>query len=127
MERTINVAGKEMRMRATALIPRLYRHKFNRDMITDMRKLQRSYSKASQLPETATEEEIEDAQFSALDLTIFENMAWLMLKHAGEEVGEDPDEWLSTIDGVFSIYEVFPAMMELWQSNNVQTSVPRKK
>ena len=127
MERTVNVGGKEVKMRASALIPRLYRFKFGRDMISDMRQLQKSYLKAISLPKDATDEERQDAQLSVLDLTIFENTAWLMIKHANENVPDDPDEWLDSIDGVFSIYEIMPTILELWNANQVTTSVPRKK
>ena len=127
MERTVNVGGKEVKMRASALIPRLYRFKFGRDMIADMRQLQKAYLKAVSLPKDATEEERQDAQLSILDLTIFENTAWLMIKHANEDVPDTPDAWLDTIDGVFSVYEIMPTILELWNANQVTTSVPRKK
>ena len=127
MERTVNIGGKEVKMRASALIPRLYRFKFGRDMISDMRQLQKSYLKAISLPKDASDEERQDAQLSVLDLTIFENTAWLMIKHANENVPDDPDEWLDSIDGVFSIYEIMPTILELWNANQVTTSVPRKK
>lgn len=127
MEKTISVGGKEFRMRASALIPRLYRYKFRRDMITDMKQLEKDFKKAVNLPEDATEDEILDAQLSVLDLTIFENVAWLMVKNAGEGIPDDPDEWLDTIDGVFSVYEVLPQMLDIWEGNLATTSVPRKK
>lgn len=127
MEKTISVGGKDVRMRASALIPRLYRYKFRRDMIADMRQLEKDFKKATTLPENAMEEEIQDAELSVLDLTIFENVAWLMIRHAGEDVPDDPDEWLDTIDGVFSIYEVLPQILEMWEANLETTSVPRKK
>lgn len=127
MERTVNVGGKEVKMRASALIPRLYRFKFGRDMISDMRQLQKSYLKAISLSKDASDEERQDTQLSVLDLTIFENTAWLMIKHANENVPDDPDEWLDSIDGVFSIYEIMPTILELWNANQVTTSVPRKK
>ena len=126
MEKTISVGGKEVRMRATALIPRLYRFKFQRDMIRDMNQLRAAFKKATNLPEDATEEEIEDAQLSALDLTIFENVAWLMIRHAGEDIPDDPDEWLDSLDGIFPIYEVLPQILEMWEGNLATTSVPRK-
>ena len=127
MEKTISVGGKDVRMRASALIPRLYRYKFRRDMIADMRQLEKDFKKATTLPENATEEEIQDAELSVLDLTIFENVAWLMIRHAGEDVPDDPDEWLDTIDGVFSVYEVLPQILDMWGDNLATTSVPRKK
>ena len=127
MEKIISVGGKDVRMRASALIPRLYRFKFRRDMIADMRQLEKDFKKATNLPENATEEEIKDAELSVLDLTIFENVAWLMIRNAGEDVPDDPDEWLDTIDGVFSVYEVLPQILDMWEANLATTSVPRKK
>lgn len=127
MEKTVNIGGTDVRMRASALIPRLYRFKFGRDMVSDMRQLQKSYAKAAALPDTATEEERQDAQLSVLDLTIFENVAWLMAKHADKSVADDPDEWLDSLEGVFTIYEVLPQILELWSANQATTSTPKKK
>jgi len=133
MQKTIKIGDKEMQMRASALLPRLYRGYFGRDMICDMRKLQKAYAAAEKSIETdgKTDEEVDaekkDAQLSVTDLTIFENVAWLMLKHGGEKVGGSPDEWLDSIDGVFSVYEILPQMLDLWNINNTTTSEPKKK
>lgn len=126
-ERVVEVGGKEVRMRASALIPRLYRFKFGRDMVADMNKLAKAYKKAASLPADATDEEREDAQLSALELTIFENVAYMMVRHAGEDVPDTPDEWLDSIDGVFSVYEIMPTVLELWSANQVTTSSRKKK
>lgn len=127
MERTVMIGGKEVKMRASALIPRLYRFRFGRDMVSDMRQLQKAYQKASNLPDDASEDDIRDAQFSVLDLTIFENVAYIMVRHAGEDVPDTPDEWLDSIDGVMSIYEVLPIVFELWGDNQRTTSKSKKK
>jgi len=126
MEKVINVDGKEVKMKATALVPRLYRFKFGRDMIADMNKLKKAYDKAANLPKDATEEERQDAQLSALDLTIFENAAYIMAKHADNEQPDNPDEWLNQFE-MFSIYVVLPQMIELWNLSNYTTSTPKKK
>ena len=75
MERTLNIGGAVMRMRASALIPRMYRFKFGRDLIKDMAQLEKAYKKSMSIQEGASDEEIEEARFSILDLTIFENVA----------------------------------------------------
>ena len=41
MEKRIQIDGKEVGFRASALTPRLYRHKIGRDMIQDLNKLQK--------------------------------------------------------------------------------------
>ena len=127
MERTLNIGGAELRMRASALIPRLYRFKFGRDLIKDMSQLEKAYKKALSVKEGATDEERRDAELSILDLTIFENVAWAMAKNADPNVPNDPDEWLDSINGVFSVYEVLPQILELWTDGLNTTSKPVKK
>lgn len=127
MERIITVGGADVRMRASALIPRLYRFKFGRDLIKDMSQLEAAYKKAVSLSQDASDEEKREAQFSAVDLTIFENVAWTMAKNANADIPNDPDEWLDTIEGVFSVYEALPQILELWESGLSTTSSPVKK
>ena len=127
MERTVIIDGKEVRMRASALIPRLYRIKFGRDMIADMNQLSKAYNKAKNLPEGATDEERKDAQLSVVDLTIFENVAYMMAKHADQSIPSSPNDWLDSFDGVFSIYEVLPVILDMWKVTNQTTSIPKKK
>lgn len=126
MEKKVMIGGKEYRMRASALIPRLYRFKLGRDMVADMNQLTKSYQKILK-SKNASEEEKRDAQFSVADLTIFENVSFMMVKHAGEDIPDTPEEWLDSIEGVFSIYEILPDILSLWSANNAQTSVPGKK
>lgn len=126
MEKVIKVGDKQVKMKATALIPRLYRFKFGRDMISDMHKLKKAYDKAAGLPETATEEEREEAQLSALDLTIFENSAYMMAWHADNSQPDNPNDWLDQFD-TFSVYEVLPQIIELWNLGQKTTSKSKKK
>lgn len=116
--RTVHVGNQDIPMRASARIPRLYRVKFGRDIIRDINRLKKSMEAVKKDPE---------AELDVMDLTIFEDMAWLFAKHADPDVPADPDDWLDSIDGVFSIYEAFPAILDLWAENAAQTSVPAKK
>lgn len=118
VEKKVNIDGREWTFRSSALIPKLYRARFGRDMVADMRQLAKAYKAAK---------DDEERMLEAFDLEIFERAAWIMLKHAGEDVGEDPDEWLEELDGPFSVYEALPAILELWNLNNKTTSKPRKK
>lgn len=120
IEKTVSAGGTEIRMRASALIPRLYRAKFGRDMVSDLRRLQGNV-------DAVLADESNEKFLDALDLTIFENVAWLMAKHADPGVPSDPDEWLESIPGVLSIYECLPEILDLWGQNNATTSIPRKK
>ena len=127
MKKVIKIDERDVGFKATALTLRLYRHFFGRDMISDMVKLKKAYEKASELPEDAAEEEKQEAQLSALDLEIFENAAWIMAwQYDKEAAGEEPGEWLDGFE-TFSIYEVFPVILELWSLNQKTTAEPKKK
>ena len=126
MTKTVTIDGKEYRMRASALTPRLYRAFFKRDMMRDMQNLLKAYAKVSELPEDASDEEKNEANMVILDyLEVFENIAWLFCREGGEQVGSSPDEWLETIEGMLSIYEAMPAIIELWADNQTTTSNPK--
>ena len=104
MTKTAIIGGKEYRMRASALTPRLYRAFFKRDIIRDMQGLITVYNKVVEVQkkEDATEEEQNAVSMELLDhLEVFENTAWLFCKEAGEVVGDSPEEWLDSIEGVF--------------------------
>lgn len=125
IEKKVTIDGRDWTFRSSALIPKLYRAKFGRDLVKDMRSLAAAYKEVTK--EGMTEEEKSQAYMSVMDLEIFERVAWIMLKHAGENVGDDPDEWLIQLDGAFSVYAVLPEILALWNANNATTSVPRKK
>ena len=122
MLKTITVKGADgndvqVKMRADASVPRLYRIKFRRDIFKDLGALQ------SRLEKTKTEGE----QLGALDLEMFENVAYLLAKHADpDNVPSDPDEWLEQF-AMFSITEILPEILELWGLNMQTTSVAKKK
>ena len=59
-------------------------------------------------------------------LELFEDISYIMAKHADPQgVPDTPDEWLDQF-GTFSIYQVLPEIIELW-GLNVQTQVESKK
>ena len=112
----IEIDGQEVEFRASAAVPRMYRIKFGRDIYKDLRQL-----------ETSVGENDEDA--SGLDLfslEMFENIAFIMAKHASPDtVPSEPDEWLEQFN-TFSIYQILPQLIELW-GLNLQTQVDARK
>ena len=112
----IEIDGQEVEFRASAAVPRMYRIKFGRDIYKDLRQL-----------ETSVGENDEDA--SGLDLfslEMFENIAFIMAKHASPDtVPSEPDEWLEQFN-TFSLYQILPQLIELW-GLNVQTQVDARK
>ena len=123
MEKTIMLDGREVRLRASAAIPRLYRIKFRRDILQDMQTIKKAVEKSVQ------ENAQEGGQMSSIPLEaleLFENVSYLMAKHADPAVPPTVEEWLDGFE-TFSIYTVFPAIEELWMANVQQLSTPAKK
>ena len=123
MEKTIMIDGREVRLRASAAIPRLYRIKFRRDILQDLQTIKKAVEKSVQ------ENAQEGGQMSSIPLEaleLFENVSYLMAKHADPAVPSTVEEWLDSFE-TFSIYTVFPAIEELWMANVQQLSTPAKK
>lgn len=127
IRRVVNIGGKDVTLGASALLPKIYRVRFGKDLVSDMNRLRKAFQAASALPQDATEAEKEAAALDEIDLTVFERVAWAMAYHADKTVPQDPDEWLESFDNVFSIYQVFPVILELWGLNGHTASVPAKK
>ena len=90
-----------------------------------MAKLQKAFAKAVQLSQDATEEERQEAQLSVMDLEIFENVAFIMARQYDQNIPDTVDAWLDQFE-TFSIYEVFPEILSLWNMNSKTTSKPKK-
>lgn len=125
MDKVLTISGKEVGLRATALTPRLYRHTIGRDIIQDMSQLQKAFAKAAQISKDATDEEREAAQLSVMDLEIFENVAFIMARQYDQNIPDTVEAWLDEFD-TFSIYEIFPVILDLWNLNNKTTAKPKK-
>lgn len=120
MDKIITIDGKEIKFRATARTPRLYRVLTMRDLIKDINELHKHFKQVQ-------DENDPLASLSLEDLNIFENVAYTMARHATPEMQEEnADEWLDTFD-MFSIWEILPQILELWRLNNIQTSESKKK
>ena len=116
--KTLQVGNRGIDFRGSALLPKLYRAKFGRDLIRDISRLEKNVKR---------KEDGSIENLDMMDLTIFEDFAYMMAKHADPTVPEDPDEWLDSIDGVLDVYLIFPELLELWSSNIHTTSIPAKK
>lgn len=117
MDKIIQIDGRDVRFRATAAVPRLYRIQFGRDIMRDISQLQKEIQKARE----------EGGDLSSASLEIFENVAFLMAKHADpESVPDTVGDWLDEFE-TFSIYTVFPEMLELWNINMATLNKSKKK
>ena len=96
IQKNITIDGIDVPFKASAAVPRLYRLKFRRDIYQDFESLE-----------------------------VFENIAYIMAKHADAAIPASPDEWLEQFN-TFSIYEILPQLIDLW-GLNVETQVQSKK
>lgn len=107
----IEIDGREVLFGTSAAIPRLYRNKFGRDIFQDLNSLQEKVGGESHL--------------DIPSLEMFENITYLMAKHADHSVPDTPEEWLDEFE-TFSIYQVLPEIIKLW-GLNTKTDVTSKK
>ena len=115
VKRNIEIDGKEVAFKASAAIPRIYRLKFGRDIYRDLASLEKSVG----------ENEEGESNLDLFSLEMFENIAYIMAKHADPSIPDTPEDWLDEFN-TFSIYQILPQLIELW-GLNVKTDAEAKK
>lgn len=115
IRKNIEIDGQEVAFKASAAIPRIYRLKFQRDIYKDLAVLEKSICDGKE----------ESSNLDMFSLEMFENIAFIMAKHADPSIPDTPEEWLDNFN-TFSIYQVLPQLIELW-GMNVKTDVESKK
>ena len=115
VKRNIEIDGKEVAFKASAAIPRIYRLKFGRDIYRDLASLEKSVG----------ENEEGESNLDLFSLEMFENIAYVMAKHADPSIPDSPEEWLDEFN-TFSIYQILPQLIELW-GLNIKTDAEAKK
>ena len=116
MEKTICIDGRDLKFKATASTPRVYRQAFGRDIFVDISSIIAGYNSNLDLPVEC--------------LNAFENIAYCLNAQAEgkklnrETLEEDMTEWLDQFE-TFSIYHIFPEIMELWRLTREQTVEPK--
>ena len=113
--RNVEIDGKQVAFKASAAIPRIYRLKFQRDIYKDLKALEKSVGN----------EDEDNSNLDLFSLEMFENIAFVMAKHADPNIPNTPEEWLDGFN-TFSIYQVLPQLIELW-GLNVKTDIEAKK
>ena len=115
MTKVIEIDGKQVAFKASAAIPRIYRVRYGRDIFKDLIKLDKELKENSE----------EDSGLTMCSLEAFENIAYLMAKHADSSIPDTAEEWLEEFS-VFSIYQVLPEIISLW-GVNLETQSEAKK
>ena len=115
VRRNIEIDGKEVAFKASAAIPRIYRLKFQRDIYKDIAQLEKSLGDNTE----------EESNLDLFSLEMFENIAFIMAKHADPSIPDEVEDWLDEFN-TFSIYQVLPQLIELW-GMNIKTDAEAKK
>ena len=116
LKKTVQIDGKDVVFKASAAIPRIYRLKFQRDIYKDLRNLEQAVGSSDE----------GQSNLDLFSLEMFENIAYIMAKHAEpDKVPDSPEEWLDEFN-TFSIYQVLPEIIKLW-GLNIQSDVESKK
>lgn len=117
METTIKIDGKDVRFKSTAAVPLLYRRKFNRDLLRDIRAV----------AEAMSGRDANSTDFPLQALAAFENLAYIMAKHAEPDtVPNSPEEWLDGFS-IMPVYAIFPVILDLWSGNMEGLEESKKK
>lgn len=117
MEKTVKIDGKNVRLKSSAAIPRMYRNIFGKDIFKDMMALKKAMDRKKKQGDDLPVENLE----------MFENIAYIMAKHADpNHVPNDIGKWLDHFEA-FSIYQILPEIFELWNLNNKQLEHSKKK
>ena len=115
MTKSVNIDGRDVLFKASAAIPRIYRLRFRRDIYKDLKELNSAVGDGD--PDAST--------LDTFSLELFENIAFIMAKHADPSIPDTPEDWLDGFS-TFSIYQVLPEIIKLW-GLNVETEVESKK
>ena len=86
-EEDIIIDGQEVAFRASAAIPRIYRMRFHRDIFKDLKDLEKGIDKNNP----------ENSSLDLFSLEMFENIAYVMAKHAEPSIPDTPEEWLDAL------------------------------
>lgn len=108
MEKVLNIGGKQIKLKSTAGTMMRYRNNFNRDFVKDLIALQ----------EKLIAKKEQGKELEALDLDMFEKIAWCMAKTADDNI-PDIEHWLDDFE-TFDIMQVLPEIMTLLVANMEQ-------
>ena len=113
MEKTVKIGEKEIKLKTSGALPRIYRLWFNRDIFRDINLLA-----IIEDPDTV------EAETTA----VFENVAFAMAKHADPEgTPDDIIEWLGSFDDPSAIYDMMDDVIELWNKEKEEKAKPKKE
>jgi len=112
MEKKVIVEGKEIRLKTSGALPRVYRIAFQRDIFKDLNSL--AYITDEDLVEAETGE-------------VLENIAYAMAKHADPKIPDTVEEWLEQFEDPRAVTSMLDDVLELWHAENKEDSTSKKE
>lgn len=120
-EFTLGDGADHVKLGVSANTPFEYFETTGRDLTSDMELLSSTFN-----PEEGAEE---SSSIPIEALLVFGDIAYTMAKAGSDDPASFPasrSEWLESLNGVFSIYEIMPHLLEMWGMNTKQTVEPKK-
>jgi len=114
IEKTLLVDGNEIPFRTSAALPRLYRQYFGSDVFIDLNNIQTKVGKNKK------------TELPASTLSIIENLAFCMAKHADPSITDDVNEWLGQFSTT-AIYMVAQDILLMWNEEQKTSSIPKNQ
>lgn len=106
----VKIGDKDVRLKASADTPRMYRQLFGRDLFHDMNKLNLRAS---------------ESNIDMGNTEVLENICYTMAKQADASI-PDIDEWLDQFD-MFDVFYASKDVLEMWTRNISTMSTAKKK
>lgn len=126
MERIAKIGNKNVKLKTSAALPRLYRMIFNRDIFSDMENMQNVF--------IAITDAGKDGQLPSLEkqntaITTVENLFFTMAKLADPSISDDIVKWLDGFDepSVLIDADLIVLLLELWNNETITTAEEKKK
>ena len=109
LEKTIVIDNKQVRLKATAALPKRYKAQFGRDYFADLMKVAKVFGKG--MKRNFGIQDISFASLDHMDMEVFYDIIWAMAKTADRTI-PDPLEWLDGFDA-FPLKEIMDDVKEL--------------
>lgn len=124
MEKTITIAGQQVRLKSTAATPKRFKIQFGRDYFAELLKFAKVFEPLNDLEESEDQKQEADlSQLSyesleLLDFDVLYDIVWVLAKSADNSI-PDPLTWLDQFEA-FPIAEIMPEIQELL-SHSIKT------
>lgn len=116
MEKTIQIAGKDVKLKATATFLIIYQAQTGKDFIPSIMPI------AEKLAENGIAEALHEAKgFQLIDIF---NIVWALAKNADKEI-PDPETWLDSFEN-FPLDKILPIVFDLLISSFFSDSFQKK-